>query len=308
MGTWLGREEEGEASGQKKQKPAPRTETDDWTTDDGLRFTLAQSSDVDSKGIGHKGRRMNKHEFFQQIKGLDAKGRRDVVQQTDAPSPVKEVAKEEAKKEEKTERRLSAVAAAVATDTIPETEEELDSESVTESQLSSEEETDTERPNVAASVAKWTRGTSAQERRSNLSPAPPRARLRRDSDDDGTERIPPSALRQAAGLTAPPRERDDDTGETPAERRRRLAALGHSGDTDSESDDDEAVEEDSDSEDDGEPRLIPPTGDVQSTNKPRASDPTSPSGEQSSSSGSGSMSRHTPGHRPRVSWGGEKGR
>lgn len=309
MGTWLGREEEGEASGQKKQKPAPRTETDDWTTDDGLRFTLAQSSDVDSNGIGHKGRRMNKHEFFQQIKGLDAKARRDVVQQTDAPSPVQEVAKEEAKKEEKKERRLSAVAAAVATDTIPETEEDLESESVTDSQLSSEEESDTERPNVAASMAKWTRGTSAQERRSNLSPAPPRARVRRDSDDDGTERIPPSALRQAAGLTAPPREREDDTGETPAERRRRLAALGHSGDTDSESDDDDdAVEEDSDSEDDGEPRLIPPIGKVQFANEPRPSEPSSVSGEQSSSSGSGSTSRPTPGHRPRVSWGGEKGR
>ncbi|KAJ6095962.1 Na(+)/H(+) antiporter [Penicillium sp. IBT 16267x] len=307
MGTWLGREEEGESSGQKKQKPAPRTVTDDWTTDDGLRFTLAQSSDIDSKGIGHKGRRMNKHEFFEQIKGLDAKARRDVVQQTDAPTPVKEVAKQEAKKEEKTERRLSAVAAAAATDTVPETEEELETESVTDSQLSSEEETDTERPNVAASVAKWTRGTSAQERRSNLSPAPPRARVRRDSDDDGTERIPPSALRQAAGLTAPPREREDDTGETPAERRRRLAALGHSGRTDSESDDD-AVEEDSDSEDNGEPRLIPPLGRVQFASEPRPSYPSSASGEQSSSSGSGSTSRPTPGHRPRVSWGGEKGR
>ncbi|KAJ5918541.1 Na(+)/H(+) antiporter [Penicillium verhagenii] len=315
MGTWLGMEEEGESSqtGQKKQKPAPRTETDDWTTDDGLRFTLAQSADADFNGIGHKGRRMNKHEFFQQIKGLDAKARRDVVQQTDAPSPVQEVAQEEAMNEEKTERRLSTVAAAVAANTIPETEEDL--ESITDSHLSSEDDTDMERdpPNVAASVAKWTRGTSAQERRSNLSPAPPRARLRRDSDDDGTERIPPSALRQAAGLTAPPRQREDDTGETPAERRRRLAALGHSGDTESESDDDdddEVVEEESDSEDDGEPRLIPPTGKIQFADDPRPSDPSTPSAEQSSSSGSGSgsASRPTPGHRPRISWGGEKGR
>ncbi|KAJ5760307.1 Na(+)/H(+) antiporter [Penicillium odoratum] len=311
MGTWLGMEEEGESSqtGQKKQKPAPRTVTDDWTTDDGLRFTLAQSTDAETHGIGHKGRRMNKHEFFEQIKGLDAKGRRDVIQQTDAPAPVQQVAEEEAKKEEKQERRLSVAAAAAAANTIPEAEEDF--ESVTDSQLSSEDDTDTEAPNVAASVAKWTRGTSAQERRNNLSPAPPRARSRRDSDDDGTERIPPSALRQAAGLTAPPRQREDDTGETPAERRRRLAALGHSGDTDSESDDDdEAVEEDSDSdsEDDGEPRLIPSTGKVMFANDPRPSEQSSPAGEQSSSSGSGSGSQSKFGHRPRISWGGEKGR
>ncbi|KAJ5256904.1 Na(+)/H(+) antiporter [Penicillium angulare] len=324
MGTWFGMEEEGESSqaGQKKQKPAPRTETDDWMTDDGIRFTLAQSTDVDSAGIGHKGRRMNKHEFFQQIKGLDAKGRRDIVQQTDAPAEVKEAAQDDAKIQEKTERRLSSVAAAAATGTIPETEEELESESVTDSQLSSEEESDTDTPqnapNVAASLAKWTRGTSAQERRSNLSPAPPRARLRRDSDDDGTERIPPSALRQAAGLTAPPRQREDDTGETPAERRRRLAALGQThGDSESESDADaddaeadDVIEEASDSEDDGEPRQIPPLGKVQFADEPRPSEQSSPSGEQSSSSGSGSGSgtRFTPGHRPRVSWGGEKGR
>lgn len=313
MGTWFGMEEEGESSqaGQKKQKPAPRTETDDWTTDDGLRFTLAQTMDAD-EGIGHKGRRMNKHEFFQQIKGMDAKGRRDVVQQTDAPAQVKAAAKDDAKKEEKTERRLSSAAVAAATDTIPETEEDLESESVTDSQLSSEDEYETSHQqqgaNVAASLAKWSRGTSAQERRSNLSPAPPRARARRDSDDDGTERIPPSALRQAAGISAPPRQREDDTGETPAERRRRLAALGQThSDSESESDND-VIEEESDSEDDGEPRQIPPTGKVQFADDPRPSEQNSPSGEQSSSSGSGSGSRFVPGHRPRVSWGGEKGR
>lgn len=308
MGTWFGKEEEGESSQAGQKKSAPRSETEDWATDDGLRFTLAQSQDVDVQGIGHKGRRMNKQEFLKEIKGLDPKTRRNIVQQTDAPSQVKEAAVSDA---EKQERRLTAAAASAASGTIPEeVTQDLESESVTESEASSEESSSDENaqsPNVAASLAKFARGTSAQERRSNLSPAPPRTRtrdrIRRDSDDDGTERIPPSKLREAAGLAPVPRERDDDTGETPAERRRRLAALGETNDDSSESEDAGAVE--SDSEDNGEPRQVPSR--VQFADVIKPSTQSSPSGS-GSGSGSGSASQSTRGHRPRVSWGGEKGR
>jgi hypothetical protein len=315
MGTWFGMEEEGEPSqAGQKNKPVPRTETDDWATDDGLRFTLAQSTEVDSQGIGHKGRRMTKHEFFQQIKGLDPKARRDLVQQTDAPAPVKEAAHEDVKQTEKQERRLSAAAASAATGAIPEEGEDLVSESVTDSDVTDEEDSTDDRgeqgPNVATSLAKFTRGSSAQERRSNLSPAPrTRDRRRRDSDDDGTERIPPSRLRQEAGLAAPPRQIDDDTGETPAERRRRLAALGeiHNDDSSDSEAEGEAAIPDSDSEDNGEPRQV--QGKVQFADSARPSEQPSPSEQHSSSSGSGSgSSKFTPGHRPRISWGGEKGR
>ncbi|KAJ5560883.1 Na+/H+ antiporter Nha1 [Penicillium sp. DV-2018c] len=313
MGTWFGMEEEGESS-----QAAQKKRGEDLTADDGLRFTLAEDRDVSSHGIGHKGRRMNKQEFFEQIKGLDARARRDVVQQTDAPKPVQEMAQYEARQEEKAEekqeRRLSAaaMAATAGTDAIPEEEaQELESESFTDTEAS-EDDTDGPRdgPNVAASLAKFSRGGSAaQERRNNLSPAPPprtRDRERRDSDDDGTERIPPSRLRRAAGMTVPPRQEDDDTGETPAERRRRMAALGVDGDDDDSGSD--VIEEESDEEDNNdsnkssEPKLIPPQNETQST------------AEQSSHSGSGSGSGNGSGsqsashHIPRVSWGGEKGR
>jgi Na(+)/H(+) antiporter len=313
MGTWFGMEEEGESSqaGAKKTKPAPRTETDDWTTDDGLRFTLAQNTEIDaSGGIGHKGRRMNKLEFFQQLKGLDAKERRDVVQQTDAPPAIQQAAKDDVKQEERKDSRISAAAAASAvatTGAIPEEAAE-DLESVTESEISDDESGNgVPTPDVASSLAKFTRGSSAQERRSNLSPAPPRFRARRDSDDDGTERIPPSRLRQAAGIPAPSRQADDDTGETPAERRRRLDALGQDdNDDDSDSDDDGAIEDDSESDEKDDDNQT--AGKVQFTDTIKPSE-AAQSGEQSSPSGSGSSSsKFTPGHRPRVSWGGEKGR
>ncbi|KAJ5120733.1 Na+/H+ antiporter Nha1 [Penicillium bovifimosum] len=309
MGTWFGMEEEGESS----QAAQERRRGDDMTADDGLRFTLAEDRDVSSHGIGHKGRRMNKQEFFEQIKGLDAKARRDVVQQTDAPTAVQEMAQYEAKQEEKAEekqeRRLSAAAVAATTgpDAIPEEEaQELESESFTDTEAS-EDDTDDRHdgPNVAASLAKFSRGSSAaQERRNNLSPAPPRTRdrARRDSEDDGTERIPPSRLRQAAGMTVPPRQDDDDTGETPAERRRRLAALGVDGD-DSDSDED-AIEEESDEEGNNDNKSGEPTNKSQ-PNEPQSSPSASGSG---SGSGAGSASQSAFRHIPRVSWGGEKGR
>lgn len=318
MGTWFGMEEEGESS----QAAQEKRKDDDWTADDGIRFTLAQDPQVGSQGIAHKGRRMNKQEFFEQMKGLDAKARRDLVQQTDAPAPVQEraqhEAKEEVKAEQKQERRLSAAAAAATAgaSTIPEEDTEaLDSESVTDSDVTDDESGDHHgSPNVAASLAKFSRGgtSAAQERRNNLSPAPPRIRdrPRRDSDDDGTERIPPSRLRQAAGLTAPPRQVDDDTGETPAERRRRLAALGVEGDESenddgSESDDNAIMEEDSDVEDDENGNSSQTTSKNQNPETHKPSDQSSPSG---SGSGSGSGSQSASRHIPRVSWGGEKGR
>ncbi|CAG8894607.1 unnamed protein product [Penicillium salamii] len=307
MGTWFGMEEEGETSQAAQEK---KKKKDSQMADDGLRFTLAQDPEITSHGIGHKGRRMNKQEFFDQIKGLDAKTRRDIVQQTDAPAPVQEVAQTEAKQEEKVEekqeRRLSAAAIGATTGTIPEEDAEaLESESVTDSEASADEAGHHGSPNVAASLAKFSRGgtSAAQERRNNLSPAPPRTRdrPRRDSDDDGTERIPPSRLRKAAGLTAPPRQIDDDTGETPAERRRRLAALGVDGDDSdndgSDTEDEDVIADDSESEDvDSKAGKIQP-------GEATASDESSPSG-----SGAGSNSQSASRHIPRVSWGGEKGR
>ncbi|KAJ5770194.1 uncharacterized protein N7511_002245 [Penicillium nucicola] len=316
MGTWFGMEEEGESSQAANEKKKKGQQSDEWTTDDGLRFTVAQDPEVSSHGIGHKGRRMNKQEFFQQIKGLDAKARRDLVQETDAPPPVQKVAQAEAnqevKQEEKHERRLSAALVSATTGTLPhEDAEGLESASATDSE--SDEGSDDRRgaPNVASSLAKFSRGgtSAAQERRNNLSPAPPlRDRPRRDSDDDGTERIPPSRLRRAAGLTAPPRQDDDDTGETPAERRRRLAALGVDGeDSEDDSDveyvdDDEAIAE-SDIEEGEKSSQATPKIQFAEDRKPSEQDKPSPSG-----SGSGSGSQSASRHRPRVSWGGEKGR
>ncbi|KAF7117994.1 hypothetical protein CNMCM5793_007363 [Aspergillus hiratsukae] len=306
MGTWFGRDGEAETS-QAGQRKAAENE---WLADDGLRFTLANDDDVGKWGVGHKGRRMTKHEFAEQIKNLDPKARRRLVEETDVPERVKDVARDEA---EQVERRESLPAEPVEVPVSPGTQmethgiEPFDSDSQT---TEDESDQDIPGPDVAASLARVTRGSAAQERRSHLepsdSPSRPHLRSRRDSEDDGTERIPPARLREAAGLARPPQEADlDDTGETPAERRRRLAALGELL-NDSDSDRDAAVE-DTDSEDNGEFRRV--RGRIQFADGSRPSERRDDAGIVSGlPSGSPDQPSGRRGHRTRISWGGEKGR
>ncbi|PYH96947.1 hypothetical protein BO71DRAFT_154633 [Aspergillus ellipticus CBS 707.79] len=302
MGTWFGMEEEAESSQAGRSKKSAQ----DWLADDGLRFTLADDNDVSKRGVEHKGRRMTKHEFAQQIRNLGPKARRDVVEETDAPERVKNVARQEAKKEEVQERRKSdpGVAACPPAPVVDESGSESDF---------TEDESDYEMPgDIASSLARFTRGTAADERRTNhLSPpdSPPKAflRPRRDSDDDGTERIPPSQLREAAGLMRPPQQADlDDTGETPAERRRRMAALGEIND-DSDSDDDleVVVESEDEASDTAGAKVSFADGTKPASSRQQSIGSGNGNGQESSST----YSRHSRSQsRPSISWGGEKGR
>ncbi|CEL08771.1 Putative Sodium ion/proton exchanger (Eurofung) [Aspergillus calidoustus] len=297
MGTWFGQEEEGEAS-----QTAKKTAADEWLADDGLRFTLANDEEVGKRGVNHKGRRMTKQEFAERLRGLGPKARQSVVEETDVPERVKDVARDEAQLAEHQERRRSTPGVSGEPHRRP--QDDLESLSSV-----SDDESDSEIPghNVAASLARIAAGTAAEERRNDLSPSmsplSPRqtsSRERRDSEDDGTERVPPSQLREAAGLLLPPRQADlDDTAETPAERRRRLAALGQSQESD-ESDDDGAIEEDSENED----------NDLrQNLGKISFADGTKLEGGSTyDREGNGMSSRSHRRSSSRVSWGGEKGR
>lgn len=327
MGTWFGMEEQAEPSNTKEQKSAKK---DKWMADDGLRFTVAGNDDVEDKGVKHNGQRMDKHEFIRQIQSRGPKARRDMVRESDAPQNVKNAAEDQYQAATRQERRKSEAqnlenqathdvspkaAAGAATDPSNKDKQDNnkssnavdDDDASSVSGSSSDEDSGEGVPgdNVAASFARFTRGnTSAQERRTALSGEEPaaagsssRPRTRRDSEDDGTARVPPAELRQAAGLSSSSSQPNvDDAGETPAERRRRLAALGEINDSDDsegavEDDDDEEEEESSESE--NRPSKI------------QFADDTKPPGQNdgnngsSSSTGRGSSSRR---RRPRVSW------
>ncbi|KAL2826602.1 alkali metal cation/H+ antiporter Nha1 C terminus-domain-containing protein [Aspergillus cavernicola] len=288
MGTWFGKEEEAEASQATK-----KTTANEWMADDGLRFTLANDDVVGKRGVEHKGRRMTKHEFAAQIRNLGPKARQSVVEETDVPEHVKDVARDDAAREE---RRLSTPGAPPQARGQP--HDDLESVSSI-----SGEESDSEVPghNVADTLARIAAGTAAEERRKDLSPSTSLRQLspreRRDSEDDGTARVPPSQLRQAAGLSRPPQAADlDDTGETPAERRRRLAALGELQD----SDDSDAAVEESDSDENGI-RQVP--GKISFADGTKLE-----GGNTYDREGNGSSSGAHRRSSSRISWGGEKGR
>ncbi|KAL4944395.1 hypothetical protein BDV06DRAFT_187523 [Aspergillus oleicola] len=311
MGTWFGKEEEGESSAAANKKSS----ANEWLADDGLRFTLANDDEVGKRGVEHKGKRMTKQQFAEQIRGLAPKARQSVVEESDAPPHVKEVARNEAEDAGKSNRRMSASKLADEPRSKGQPHDDINDSASTGSASGSESESDLEEApgrNVADALARIAAGTAASDRRSNLSPVAdsrqmsPRARERRDSEDDGTERVPPSQLREAAGFARPLQEADlDDTGETPAERRRRLAALGvsNSDEEDDSQDDGDAIEDDS--EDDGEARPVP--------GKVSFADGTKLSGgntyDREGNGGSSSRRRRGKnGSKSRISWGGVEGR
>ena len=299
MGTWFGMEDQQPESSKATQEHK-KVKDDEWMADDGLRFTVAENDDVENKGVSHKGRRMNKHEFVKQIQNLGPRARRDMVQESDAPGPVKDAAEDQLHAANRQERRKSETIAAQDSKTSgvsPKAPREDESGSVSSgSDVEDESDHDIPGDNVAASLARFTRGSSAQERRSQHG-GTPQPRARRDSEDDGTERVPPAQLREAAGLGIESQQADvDDTGETPAERRRRLAALGQINNDSDESDgsDDEAVD---DGESDSDERTR--------ASKIQFADGTKSGERDSSANGEGSAGGA---HRPTISWGGEKGR
>ena len=74
--------------------------------------------------------------------------------------------------------------------------------------------------------------TAAERRRREALQRP----TEEDSDDDGTERVPPTGR---AGSSGQDRERSENV-ETAAERRRREGALGHSHEAESSSEDEDS--------------------------------------------------------------------
>ena len=238
----------GEGSSQSK----PRKKSEEDPDDDRIRFTL-----------GTGGRRMSKQEFVQQLQQLDPKARREVVEESDASRAIKDAVHADAMQESKqghlakhqhaaSKRSAGAPALSAVEEQAPDDEqpvirrmdtaEDKPSDDNNLAPVNSNNGEAVPVHNVPKSIQKHagSEETAAQRRRRV-------ALQRRDSDDDGTERIPPSTKANRGELRRNPLSQlgssaqDDEHGETAAERRRRLAALGEG----------EGAEEDSDSEDDG---------------------------------------------------------
>lgn len=212
----------GESSGQQTPQAPTRTKTGGWPgfnrggaaeqrrNDATAAAAAAAPAETDGEDdrrirftIGGVGRRMTKDDFLNEVRKLDAKTRREVVEQSTATPAVKSMAKE-----------------GRGAETGPAQAPVQPYISVTQASTSTRD------TSKSPSPAAPTRGRSP----TTDSEKPPTS----DTTETAAER------RRRLAAFASVRE-DNDTGETPAERRRREAALGVDGGAadDSDSDDDD---------------------------------------------------------------------
>ena len=262
MGTWAGfhdrdgasePDNQGEASGQQRRRKQSVVDPDD----ERIRFT-----------VGSGGRRMSKQDFIKQIQDMDPRARIQTVEESDVPESVKQEVRAGAAQESdqaRTSARVRSGSTLAPLNEQGQPDEQMPvvrRMSTTEDgpagpeglTLTDSNDQDIPFHNVSESVHRraGSEETAAQRRRRQ-------ALSRIDSDDDGTERIPPRGagpgplMRNPMSVIGSKQQggEEEQQGETAAERRRRLAALGEG---------DEAEGQDSsDSEDDGGERR-PKTG------------------------------------------------
>jgi len=241
----LGGKEQKEGVAGASEKPRAAADGDD--DDARIRFTITAG-----------GRRMSKAQFIDQIRGMDPKSRVEAVEESNAPEAVK--------REARKDYREQSLAGGESSDAPP-TLERITSRKGSDSsgnggaaikrtsthesnELNLVDSNDKEVPihNVSTDLrnrrGQGEEGETAAERRRRQALEQPQAD--EDSDDDGTERVPPN--RRSTGPAVPTSSHQrhiSNSGETAAERRRREGALGI------------REEAGSDSEDDNQPREPP---------------------------------------------------
>lgn len=252
-GTWVG------IGGKAEEKPQDGSVAE--VSDEGKKRRKQSVMDPDDDRIrftvGTGGRRLSKADFIKQIQSMDPKGQVKAVEDSDVPEVVKQEVRAVAEEDsgathDSTRPRSNSKRVAGSSLMSPVTEGEQSDEGMPMIRRLSTTDDRPKGPDgltlvdsrnqeipfhpVSESVQKYGGEETAAQRRRRLALV-----RRRDSDDDGTERVPPHTNDPSsiAGASRP----QEPQGETAAERRRRLEALGEG---------DEAERQDSsDSEDDG---------------------------------------------------------
>ena len=232
----------------------PDTDEDD----ERIRFTITSGS-----------QRMSKNDFIKQIQSLDPKARARAVAESDAPEGVKEDVRQrtfqpQTQNQERPKARPAPSDSATSYQFPRSSSADQEPSTATGEKVASHEDrprgdnnlvlvdsNDEDVPfhTVPDTISRYSADkpeTAASRRR--------RLATRKDSDDDGTPRIPPHSQRNISPVFSSSSSKTTTltrqesslaaAGETNAERRRRLAALGEG----------EDGAKDSDSEDDGEER------------------------------------------------------
>ncbi|KAI1951370.1 Na+/H+ antiporter [Ophidiomyces ophidiicola] len=320
MGSWMGRGED------KEGEQKPKNDEEASSDEERLRFTVPGNG---GQGRRLGGRRMTKEDFIREIQQLDPKARKEIYDE-DIPGQLHPVTVQE--QEEPHYRFVEGQETPLSiTNEHP--------SSITPGDDSTERE-DVPSYDVAASLARYTglQSSAAESRRRRfgeseeslpLSPMS-RGRAHRRSEDYGTMHIPPAEVRHLPGLPPPQVSASGAVGldmdsETPAERKRRLAALGQLPDTQNDGGNGRRADSDSsDSEDDGRPRPVKGKVSFADGTRPAkartsammlssaqagSSSDVAEQGSSTTGNGNGNGNGNAQrGHASRISWGGERGR
>jgi hypothetical protein len=214
------------AAGATAGTAAKKAASNEQEDDPRLRFTLTQG-----------GRRMSKAEFIDSIRKLDPKSRVQAVENSNAPEIVKQEARKDAREQAYAAHTQNTSASQRHRRSVPVVQEHAPADTgnpVAEIQRVHTNDSNEVRlidsggqavpfHDISYDIRPRRRsedGETAAERRRRV--ALHRQTADEDSDDDGTDRVPPA--RRPAG--SPPQRNPSDGGETAAERRRREGALG----------------------------------------------------------------------------------
>ncbi|KAL1961189.1 hypothetical protein VTO42DRAFT_3134 [Malbranchea cinnamomea] len=234
--------------GASKAGASQDAERGESSEDENIRFTIP-----DFNGEGGT-RRLNKADFIKELQRLDTNTLREILARQD-PTKTKSLFNKDGRLRH-SRPHLPHGTHTKSSSNSPESQRILQGEgNLKEKPLSSSDPDSLSQPDGQGGTAEESR--QRQYDGGNDLSVSTTSRRRRDSEDNGTARIPPAELRRMAGLAPSSSSKgknktvDAETGETPAERKRRLAALGALSSSPRESEG--ASESD---EEDGEPRQV----------------------------------------------------
>ena len=278
-GTWTGKRKEGEDLEGQNPNPAGtvrhglsrittwtglggKEEPSSGATPPKSRKTVEEEEDDDDRRIrftiGGSGRRMTKEDFLKEMRQLDPKARAQVVNESDAPEALKDMARKDASDYTKGSDRLFSVrspqlgnsrrtakkvAATMAKDMGADVDPDFEAEEMEKEEpelyrkTSPRSAADPHKPSESDILSAEVPETPAERRRrenvlKNIDEEKPQRQVVRQAvRETPAERRRQQALSSAQSAQGP-------SGETPAERRRREAALGLAGDGNAASEED----------------------------------------------------------------------
>lgn len=227
IGTWVGKDGESSHTPQKKSTPTDQDE------DEGLRFTVQ----------GEGARRMSKQDFIKQIQRLDPKAHHEISEEPEGQKG------KGSKNQQHRPGHSGTTAVGTGSRRSPDASRttggnEAADEVPTRDVIGSldqyipgheESAASARRREFSAGDVEGQEGTSYSDNNYDDDGST-------DSEDDGTARIPPSQIKRTQSKDSKYNTAlgaDNDSGETPAERRRRLAVLEELDRGDEEGEDDE---------------------------------------------------------------------